>query len=45
MIYMDSGKNPRHNPNATSAEILQAVENTPALKTAFDDRMKKLTEL
>ncbi len=26
MIYMDSGVNPRHNPNATSAEIFRDVE-------------------
>ena len=45
MIYMDSGKNPRHNPAATPAEIFQAVEATPALKTAFDARIVKLNEL
>jgi hypothetical protein len=45
MIYMDSGVNPRHNPNATAAEIFRDVEATPALKTAYDARMVKLTEL
>lgn len=45
MIYMDSGRNPRHNPNATPAEIFHDVETTPALKAAFDERMVKLTEL
>lgn len=45
MIYMDSGVNPRHNPNATPAEIFRDVESTPALKTAYDARMVKLTEL
>lgn len=45
MIYTDSSLNPGHNRNATSAEIFAAVESNPALRTAYDARMVKLTEL